>query len=292
MDNPRQAARAERAARLGAAASSIAAKSARSSHIRCRALCHVPRLVAIASAAGLAVTRSRSRLASSFSLAQESEEAENPFAADFEGDMFIDRFFLRHDRRLQAQQQAAVDDALGDLIEKSGIAVLMSEAAAAPTLPCGPFNHRGGLGRGLRALPASPGLGFDERQLADFFLAGRIEIADRRLAPFAPDLVEIAGDGGLRDPYMSGDRCLRPSFEEQIGHRLAAIGHLSPGKPLHATFPFINVPPFGRGQGGHFRFQITAHRGDAAVTIPPSAPIASRRRTVYLLFKKIKILSI
>src|SRR5580704_13627462 len=92
--------------RCPAAASSIAASSSWSSHIRCRAAWYFPRLLAIASAAGLAVIRSRSRLASSCAVAEVIDEGENSLAADFEGDVAIRLILSIGGGRLEPQQHA------------------------------------------------------------------------------------------------------------------------------------------------------------------------------------------
>src|SRR5512146_1866263 len=114
--------------------------------------------------------------------------------------------------RLEPQQDAALRDALVDLVEKTGIAVLMPEAAMA-AFALFALGHGGGLFGLLRSLPGGPGLGLDKGQFLQLDPAGLIEIANRRVAPFEPEQFEIAADGRLIDPQPAGDRLLREALQ-------------------------------------------------------------------------------
>lgn len=134
-------------------------------------------------------------------------------------------------RRLEPQQQAALRDALVDLVEKAGIAVLMPEAAAA-AFPLFALGEHGRLFGLLRPLPGRPGLGLDEAQFLNFAFAGLVEIADGRFVPVDSELFEITADGRLIDPQAPGDVVLRDPLERKLRHLLAAIGN---HRPLHAS---------------------------------------------------------
>lgn len=163
-------------------------------------------------------------LARSLAVAEVIDEGEDPLASDFEGDVSIRLILSGCGSRLQPQQDAALRDALVDLVEKAGIAILMPEAAAAAfsLFAFGEGRHLFGL---LRTLPGSPGLGFDEGQFLELDRAGRVEIANSRIAPFKPELFEIAADGRLINPQPPGDLVLLDPLERKLGHLPPPIGN-------------------------------------------------------------------
>lgn len=171
---------------------------------------------------------------SSLPFAEHSEEGHDSFAADFEGDVFIAGFLRRGGGGVETQQQAALRNALLDLVEETGIADLIAGAFAG-RLPLAFFGDHDGERVLQRPLPAFPGGPFDEVDFLQLAQPKLVEIADGGGPPFPGDGAQVGDDRGSGHRQTRGDIRLRPGVQVHLGNLAAAMeqSELFGGLPGH-----------------------------------------------------------